>query len=730
MKTTELYSKQRNKFLEESLNKKETISFRRMKLLIKLILMAFLSLIPCSNIKAETINVCTKNELKYAIEAINPGGVILLCDGVWSDLKLQIAKNGTALAPITIKAKNLGKVIISGNSYINLAGSYIHIRGFRWEDYGSPAPYKSYIHTDSGSFKCTISEMVFKESMLAPFPHWIYSIALRGKEHEVFNTAFLGKYGRGAQLKVQEGGKDLKHKLHHLYFSRKPLVDNQGELLNGGESLQIGAGDGREDDADNVIAHHLFFENASGEGEIISVKGSFNSFADIVMVGCEGFFSLRLGNDNLIKNLFVDAEDKKKRFGFLFYGDRHRVKNVFIKGIRSKGRGGLYFKSGYFKHDPSDDVLIENLTIMDSYDAIKIGTTNKLHPTNIKFNNVIAVSKTHNSSVLVVKNPRNAYSFSNSCLYGGMNVLQPAGTQNIDPLLIEKSDGLFVPRDDSPFYNKGSQMTKMPVYKHQTGPQGYVWYEAEDAIVSMGSLEAVNAGDELVVAVAYKASENRKITFELQKGSSILDSKYIPVNKGANTVNHTFMIPSDAVDADNYKIVSFITTVTGGFKQRLDEELNPLEIIETPSTGYCSSKATTTTGADFIYSFRLNNSAIHNESYDLGASGYTEHTTISGNLSNTNTVVVRRVWRPSFLTATVSVWIDYNHNNTFEASEKVGSKTGAIDYFTFDFSVPSGAISGATRMRVVMQEGSAASPCGDFAVGEVEDYTVNWFYPN
>lgn len=71
-----------------------------------------------------------------------------------------------------------------------------------------------------------------------------------------------------------------------------------------------------------------------------------------------------------------------------------------------------------------------------------------------------------------------------------------------------------------------------------------------------------------------------------------------------------------------------------------------------------------------------------------------------------------------------NIWIDYNKNNVFDASELVysGSGTAAV---SGAFTVPSG-LTGTTRMRISMKWNAAATACETFPYGEVEDYTVSF----
>jgi bacillolysin len=72
-----------------------------------------------------------------------------------------------------------------------------------------------------------------------------------------------------------------------------------------------------------------------------------------------------------------------------------------------------------------------------------------------------------------------------------------------------------------------------------------------------------------------------------------------------------------------------------------------------------------------------------------------------------------------------SVYIDFNQDGAFESSELVAHGNAAIR-INKSFRIPSTALSGPTRMRIQMQPGAEqTNPCGVYAYGEVEDYTVD-----
>ena len=79
----------------------------------------------------------------------------------------------------------------------------------------------------------------------------------------------------------------------------------------------------------------------------------------------------------------------------------------------------------------------------------------------------------------------------------------------------------------------------------------------------------------------------------------------------------------------------------------------------------------------------------------------------------------------------VSVWIDYNHNGVFDASEwtQFGTAVPAGETTTVGITIPQSASSGTTRMRIRTRgTGNTNGPtdaCSNFGSGETEDYMVN-----
>ena len=77
----------------------------------------------------------------------------------------------------------------------------------------------------------------------------------------------------------------------------------------------------------------------------------------------------------------------------------------------------------------------------------------------------------------------------------------------------------------------------------------------------------------------------------------------------------------------------------------------------------------------------------------------------------------------------VAAWIDFNADGDFDdAGEQLGAVSGTPTFVQdFTFIVPSTAVLGGSRLRVVQQEGGSATsiaPCNSFSWGSVEDYKL------
>lgn len=166
--------------------------------------------------------------------------------------------------------------------------------------------------------------------------------------------------------------------------------------------------------------------------------------------------------------------------------------------------------------------------------------------------------------------------------------------------------------------------------------------------------------------------------------------------------------------------VSVSTSLAGDMNTNNDEATAVIESLVCQPSGDCS----------FGHGFQLVSIAeINNVS---GCEGYGDFTNLIANLApdSTNDLTIT----VGYGAMHVSVWIDFNDDNTFTANERV-----LLDYFiapgqgagtyteTMDLNIPANAVLGMHRMRLKSNFSTTvpANACQETDYGETEDYTVN-----
>lgn len=148
--------------------------------------------------------------------------------------------------------------------------------------------------------------------------------------------------------------------------------------------------------------------------------------------------------------------------------------------------------------------------------------------------------------------------------------------------------------------------------------------------------------------------------------------------------------------------------------------------VTQPWVCYCTPPASNCALNDFINNVVF--SGISNFSICAQLTGYTDYSyTVSPATVNAGDNVPVSVSVGGGGSSYVAVWIDYNQDGVFDASEYkfIGSGTGTV--LSNTISIPSNATGGLTRMRVRLQKGSApaaGSACTAIQLGETEDYSV------
>ncbi|HAS41215.1 MAG TPA: hypothetical protein DCS93_12090 [Microscillaceae bacterium] len=196
-------------------------------------------------------------------------------------------------------------------------------------------------------------------------------------------------------------------------------------------------------------------------------------------------------------------------------------------------------------------------------------------------------------------------------------------------------------------------------------------------------------------------------------------------NQGNNWLSETINL--SAYLGTEVKVRFMVTTGTGSSGWQSDIAIDHVRVQAgggtPPAPTYCAS---TSNNANDEYISRVRLGSIDNSSTASG--GYSDYTSVSTdvNAGSSYTITINPTWTGTVYNEAYSVWIDFNQDGDFtDAGEQVftqGNTTSAT--ISGSISIPSSALSGATRMRVSMKYNGIPTSCETFSYGEVEDYTV------
>lgn len=192
------------------------------------------------NTFAKDILVKNNAELSAAIKSVKPGDAIVMANGTWNNAEILFEATGTATKPITLKAQQKGKVIITGISNLRIAGEHLVVEGLVFKNGYSPTTDLVAFRKDAKTLanNCRLSECVF-DNFNSPERNNVEAwVVLFGKNNRVDHCQFLNKRNQGVTLIVRldtQASVENKHKIDHNYFGFRQNLGG-----NGGETIRIG----------------------------------------------------------------------------------------------------------------------------------------------------------------------------------------------------------------------------------------------------------------------------------------------------------------------------------------------------------------------------------------------------------------------------------------------------------------------------------------------------------
>ena len=441
----------------------------------------------------EELIVRDVSQLVQAIKSAQPGQNIVMADGIWSDIEILFEAEGLADKPIRLSAKTPGKVIISGQSNLTLAGNYLQVEGLVFRDGYSPTgnvisfrKNKEKVANHSRVTQVVIDRFNKPERFEADI--WV---ALFGKNNRFDHNHLVGKMNQGVTLAVRlddESGRENHHKIDHNYFGPRPVLGS-----NGGETIRVGTSHYSLTDSYTRITNNVF-DQCDGEVEIISIKSGANEISGNLFLESAGTLTLRHGNGNLVENNVFIGNEKPHTGGIRVINADHIIRNNYLQGLTGyRFGGGLVVMNGVpnspiNRYHPVKKVLIEHNTLVDVA-AVQLAAgadaERSQAPSDTRVQENLWVATKPIGETFTAYDTLGGIVFSNN----GVNGLSTELAIDAKPATVTKSAAGLWMSDDQTI---GAQLDDFPVTLEEVGVS---WYPKGDlrATLNSGRTFAVSA---------------------------------------------------------------------------------------------------------------------------------------------------------------------------------------------------------------------------------------------
>ncbi|MBU2885517.1 polysaccharide lyase 6 family protein [Gilvimarinus agarilyticus] len=343
-------------------------------------------------------------EETWTHKGLDAGDIVIIPDGTYHDLKINVQGRGEQSKPIILRAQTPGKVVLTGASWIRYWGYYIVVDGFDFQDVNY-STYKNKIRpiianrragSSSGESKdmckaCVLQRVRIDNETPEGAQNEYKWIEIYGYNNVIRYNYFGAKKSDSRVLQVQ-----LKHAnneelpVSHLITRNYFASRNAGKTIgNGGEALLIGESKMQHVVAKVLVENNLFYDAAiKGEPEVISNKSSDNTFRHNTIRNTSAGLTLRHGDKNTVAyNWFFQAGEEGTA-GIRMIGDDNQAINNYMDSVAGGGKSSPYrpalgLPAAYSKKDDEANIngyqlserpVIKNNTVIRSAQPVMLST--------------------------------------------------------------------------------------------------------------------------------------------------------------------------------------------------------------------------------------------------------------------------------------------------------------------------------------------------------------------
>lgn len=457
-------------------------------------------------------------------KTLQPGDTVILADGVWRDIDLLLRGTGKIGQPIKLTAQTPGKVILSGQSQLRLAGSYLEVSNLVFRDGWAPGGEVVSFRASSKEW-ATHSRVTgvvidgYNKPDRQQSDNWV---GMYGQHNRFDHNQLVGKTNAGTTLVVVRNatsGLDNRHRIDHNWFGPRPNLGS-----NGGETLRVGTSTDSQSNSNTVVENN-WFEHCDGEVEIVSNKSGGNLYRGNVFFESRGSMVLRHGHGNVVeRNVFLG--NNKAHTGGVRVINRHQIvrDNYFENIAGDNFAAALAVMAGtrdapLNRYEQVDDAVIERnsfINVRQLFLGAGLDDERNAMPVNSRMAGNLFIGD-GSRELLRTQGDLSGIAFSANVQSPAVSSGFPAGVSARQVTLQRAANGLQYPVET---VTAGAPRDLAPVSRDQVG---VAWYPKALSTVALdsGSVRRVAPGeDTLTRAIAASAPGDR---LQLQRGQYRVD---------------------------------------------------------------------------------------------------------------------------------------------------------------------------------------------------------------
>ncbi len=477
--------------------------------------------------------VDTPKAYKKALKQVTAGDKIILANGTWRDFEIVFKGKGTKTQPLVLTAQTKGKVILSGQSNLRLAGEYLEVSGLVFK--GGYTPSNEVIafrrNKKELAYHSRVTEVVIDNYSNPDRFESDYWVSLYGRYNRFDHNHLVGKRNKGVTLAVRlntEESQQNHHQIDHNYFGPRPILGS-----NGGETLRIGTSHYSLTDSFTVVENN-YFDRCDGEVEIISVKSGKNKISNNTFFESRGTLTLRHGNGNLIEGNVFKGNGVDHTGGIRVINRDQTIRNNYLEGLT-----GYRFGSGFTvmngvpnssinRYHQVVNATVENNTFVD-VDHVHLAAGSDAErsaaPKSSRFINNIFFNKNGKAPFSIFDDISGISFVGNASNLLKENKIK-TGIVVLPLTLKRASNGLLYPTN-SEAKNFGISADLVPTAKADTGAP---WYAKKEPVVAFNSGKVINvsSGENAIFDAAKMASEGDTL---LLSDGEYIENKIVTLDK-------------------------------------------------------------------------------------------------------------------------------------------------------------------------------------------------------